>query len=228
MKLLQNLLFNKFYKLLFYILPLLLLAYFFLDVYYLNSANEKIAKAKVHFGKREKSIKLFDFVKDLEKRIAKSKLEVKNLKIDSKSIVTNLEGDFIQGAKVIEFIEKYSPYLHIKRVKFDVLDEKKIDLNIEVELSKSPNYYKKQDAIKISSDILYEKNNKTKNKNSKENKEIKIAAIIDKSVLINDTWYKVGNFINEKEILLINSDHIVLKEKENIKNIWMYNNEFTR
>ncbi|WP_419765423.1 MAG: hypothetical protein ACNI28_02975 [Arcobacter sp.] len=203
------------------------MSYFLYSSFYQNSINKNSEKQTVIFIKKEKSIKLFDLVKELEEYININNLEVKNLKIASKSIIMNIEGDFINSVKIIDYVQKYSSYLDIKRVSFEALPDNKIDLNVEVKLTKRVNYYKKQVPKEISSDTLYQKYKQTIEKESN-NKQVQISAIIGKSVLVGDTWYKVGNIINNKKIVLIKSDHIALEQEGNIKKIWMYNNDFTR
>lgn len=228
MRFLQKLLSNRFYKLLFYLLPLVLVCYLLINTYYSKYKDENNVKQKVYFVKKEKSIELFDFVKDLEKKIGENSLEVKNLKIASNSVFVDIEGDFVSSIEIIDFVEKYSHYLDIKKISFRALSANKIDLNLEVVLTKNLNYYKNKIAKEFTDNILYQENAGTIQKDSIENKQMKIFAIIDNSVLINNTWYKVGNFINDKKIVLIKSDHIALEQEGNIKKVWMYDNEFTR
>jgi len=228
MKLVQKLLFNKYYSLLLYGLPFVLMSYFLYSNFYQNSINTSSLNQKADFIKKEKSIKLFDFAKDLETHINKNNLEIKNFKIASNTIVMNLEGDFVISVKIIDYIEKYSPNLDIKRVRFEALSDNKIDLNIEVKLTKRVNYYKKQVSKEISSDTLYQKYKQTINKVNNKNKQVEISAIIGKSVLVDNTWYEEGNNIDNKKIVLIKSDHIDLQQEGDIKKIWMYDNEFTR
>ena len=228
MKLVQKLLFNKYYSLLFYSLPFFLVSYFLYSTFYQNSINKSSTKEKVNFVKKEKSIKLFDFAKDLETHINKNNLEIKDFKIGSNTIVMKLEGDFVTSVKVIDYIEKYSSKLDIKSIGFEAISDNKIALNIEVKSTKRVNFYKKQVPKEISSDILYQKYKQTIKKESNKNRQIQISAIIDKSVLVGNTWYEVGNIINNKKIVLIKNDHIALEQEGNIKKIWMYNNDFTR
>ena len=226
MKSIHHLLFNNFYKSLFYILPLIVFAYF--TYTFSKNINPPLDAKKVTLPKKEKDIELFNFAYDLEKYLKVNNLDVKNLKVLPKDIQLQIEGDFIKSFKVLDFIENYSGYLDIKKFNFQSLNDNKINLSVDIELIKINNHYKKQDLKEISSNIIYQKNKMLNENIAKSELEIKIDVIVNDSVMINKKWYQVGSFFNNKQITFIKSDHIILNEKGHITKVWIYQNEFTR
>ena len=227
MRLIQHLLFNRFYRVALYLLPLILLCYLFYTLFYkenLQTRNKEIPT----LIKKEKKIELFDFALDLEKYIKSHGAIIKNLKINTKNIILQIECDLINSLKIVEFIENYSANIEIKKLIFKVISHQMIDLNLEIELKKVKRYYKNKKLIQITNNVLYEESKaKTKDINIKE-ATIKIDAIVNEQVLINNIWYKVGSILNNQKIISIKSDYIVLENKGEIKNIRMYENEYIR
>lgn len=227
MRLAQHLLSNRFYKSLFYLLPLVFFTFLIYYLFYEATYYKNTKTKNTHLVKVEKSIKLFDFSLDLEKYIKANGTVIKNLKIMPKSVIFQLEGELVKSLEIIEFIENFSSQLDIKKLNFKVIPNNKIDLNFEIELKKIKTYYKKQNLEQITNNVLYQKSEQSV-KNNKEQITIKLDAIIGDQVLIADKWYKVGSLLNNQKIVAIKNDHIVLEQQGQINNIWMYKNEFTR
>ena len=58
--------------------------------------------------------------------------------------------------------------------------------------------------------------------------DIKIDAIINNTVLVNDKWYKIGEKINDEKVISIKNDFIEVKKNNHKTKIWIYQNEYTR
>ncbi|WP_428024051.1 hypothetical protein [Arcobacter sp.] len=227
MKLVQHLLSNIYYKLLLYLFPLVLFGMF---IYILTAQNELDTNQKNSLPKisvKEKDIKLFDLVEAIEEEIKKNNLHIKNLKIMPKNILFQLNCNIEESLKIIDFIEKYSDKLVIKKFNFHVLSDGVVEFNYEVELLKEKNFYKKQTAKIVTNDILYRTNKITPNIIN-QSIEITIDAIVNEKVMINKKWHEVGSFINNKKIISVKGDYIVLENNGKKENIWIYKNEFTR
>ena len=226
MRLIQHLLLNRFYKIVLYLLPLIFFSYLIYTFYYELNNQSRSIKTKP-LVKKEKKIELFDFALDLEKYIKSKSAIIKNLKINPKNIALQIEGDLINSLKIIEFVENYNSKLSIKKLNFKVNSYHKIDLSLEIELNRVKKYYKNRQLAQITNNVLYGKTQQNIINNIKQS-SIKIDAIINKEVLINNIWYKVGNLLNNQKIIDIKSDHITLEQRGVMKNIRMYENEYIR
>ncbi len=231
MRLVHRLFFNDKYRSLFYLLPLLIMGFVTYYFYSLNGIGESKSIEKPKRIKKEKSLKLFDFMFNLEEEIKNKNLNLKNIKITPKKVILQIEDDFLKSLKIIDFIEKFSSKVVVKKLSFKVLNDNKIDLYIEIELNKKDIFYKKLRPKEVKNKVLYQKKveNNLKIPLLKDEKEaIKIEAIIDNSVLVNNKWYKIGEKINGKKVISINRDFIELENNNHKTNIWIYQNEYTR
>ncbi|RXJ79466.1 hypothetical protein [Arcobacter sp. F2176] len=231
MRLMHHLFFNSKYRTLFYFLPLFLTISFIYLFYSFSQINEYQNIKKVNIIKKEKKLRLFDFIYDLEEEIKHKKLDVKNIKITPKKVFLQIEDDFLKSIAVIDFIEKYSSKITINKLSFKTLGNNKINLYIEIELNNKDIFYKKSIPQEIKNIVLYQKNTI----NSKETfiindikEDIKIDAIINSTVLVNNKWYKIGEKVNGEKIISIKSDFIVIEKNNHKTKVWIYQNEYTR
>ncbi|MGB5920457.1 hypothetical protein [Arcobacter sp.] len=231
MRLVHHLFFNTKYKALFYLIPLLFMTSITYSFYSFNKINKYESTKKINIVKKEKVIRLFDFIFDLEQEIKHKKLNVKNIKITPKKVFLKIEDDFLKSLNTVDYIEKYSSKIVIKKLSFKALNDNKIDLYIEIGLNKSNIFYKKSISQEIKNIVLFQNNTiNSKEVLVKENikEDIKIDAIINNTVLVNDKWYKIGEKINDEKVISIKNDFIEVKKNNHKTKIWIYQNEYTR
>ncbi|WP_375724427.1 hypothetical protein LXN10_02800 [Arcobacter sp. KX21116] len=231
MRLVHRLFFNTKYKALFYLLPLLFMTYITYSFYSFNKINEYKSTKKINIVKKEKVISIFDFIFDLEEEIKHKKVNIGNIKIMPKKVFLQIEDDFLKSLNIVDYIEKYSSKIIIKKLSFKAINDNKIDLYIEIELNKKNIFYKNLIPKEIKNIVLYQNNAIS----SKEvlvkddiKEDIKIDAIINNTVLVNDKWYKIGEKINDEKVISIKSDFIEVEKNNHKTKIWIYQNEYTR
>jgi hypothetical protein len=143
-----------------------------------------------------------------------------------KKVFLQIEDDFLKSLNIVDYIEKYSSKIIIKKLSFKAINDNKIDLYIEIELNKKNIFYKNLIPKEIKNIFLYQNNAISSKEDIKE--DIKIDAIINNTVLVNDKWYKIGEKINDEKVISIKSDFIEVEKNNHKTKIWIYQNEYTR
>lgn len=194
----------------------------------------QLTKIVNKFEKKNENIDLLVTMVSLEKYIKENIIKIVSMKLLNKGFSLKLQGEYKSTIKIVDLIEKKSSLLKIEQIIVSYDKNKKLaNLFLDVKVLKNSKLYKKE---KKQSPLVnaFEINNQVQIEESKVYKKIekikilKLYAIVENMVNINNKWFKVGESIDSKKIVFIGKDFIKLKTENRVLKLWMYKNEFVR
>lgn len=231
-----ELFFNKNKVLIFSILSMVfitLIFYFTVNSKNLNKENRVIQLTQIvdKFKKKDKNIDLLVTVASMEKYIEKNNIELLSMKLLEKGFFLELKGEYQSTIKIIDLIEKKNSLLKIEKMNLSHDDAKTlVNLSLDVKVLKEKRFYKNNENITLVNIF----NEEVQAKDIKQNKEIKrekflkLYAIVENKAFVNNHWFKVGEYIDDKKVVFIGEDFISLESKNSISKLRMYENGIIR
>lgn len=190
-----------------YILPLLLV---YLMSFYLNTkAPAKLIK-NVDYESMQMNKSMLSITKEFEKFCEKKSIQIKYIKYENKTIYLKGHASFSNIKKLISYIDGFNSFSKINSLDF----------------FKEGSKYRF--SLKVDFDKFYLKNtekNKIKEGPSNKQRNLKVKAIIDNHVLINNRWLNKNESINGHRILEIKANKVLLEKNGKKLYLKVYENE---
>lgn len=226
-----NYLNNKFINLSFktkielYILPLMLL--YLADYSYTYLSNNKINEIKTSININQFDNKKFDgsfleLFNEIEKNAQDLNIQVNSLNNKKNIIDLKISAKVEDLVKLINRIENINNFTKISII--NIYDKNEVGfylIDIAIDLNKF--YLKTID--KIEKKIVVEnkkellENTEIKTIDVKEKTTYELKAIISDFILVNETWIKKGENLDDFKLIEINKDHVILESKNNKENL---------
>lgn len=204
-----------------------------LIIYNINDKKEleknrqigELSKILSSFETKDENIDLLVTIVSLENYIKEKYIKISSLKMLDKGFSLELEGEYNSTIGMVDFIEKRSSLLKVEKFSVNYNEKRKItNVSMDVKILKNKKVYKEKESLALVN--VFEKNEiKKKKEEEKTKKEIllRLHAIVEDMVFINDSWFKVGDNITDKKIVYIGKDFIKLKSNNIETKLWMYN-----
>jgi len=202
-----------------------------------NSNNEKSLEI-LHYQNNLKSINKkisaknnITIVNIIDKNSIKNKVFIESINVQNSRIDLKFNGNFID---VINMLKFYEMHFLIKYSKLENLGNK-LYCDLKIDTKYFFNEREIQKRIKKLSNPFIAKKKKQKKKKIVQPKKIvpkphvkpiKILAIVSSDILIDDTWYTIGDIVNNNKILKIDINSVeFLDIKKNKKYLLKVDNE---
>lgn len=154
--------------------------------------------------------KPLDILRDIEEFLVTKKIKVNTISSSNHTIKLNVETSIKRQIELLKFLEDYNNFSKIL-----TLNQDKNSLDIELSFK---SFY-----IKSKLD-LNERLDKLKRRKKI---ALKLYAVIDKKALINERWLKVGDSLNELELIKIEDNAVYLKDEYEVEKLQIYKNNDT-
>lgn len=168
----------------------------------------KVKKDNTNNIKRLTDLELHTYFNDNSKE---NKIDIKEMKILKNTIEIQIIGDF---KNIMNFLNQASDNFTVKQFEIKKSNNK-IDLSLQL---KRESFYISQRSDLQTKQLVNPFILKRYKKNDKVSK-IVISAIIDSEVLINNSWYKQDDRINEYLILSITKNKVILVDIKTKKKV---------
>lgn len=132
----------------------------------------------------------------LQDQISRYEITLYTINIDNNKIAFQTFGDYVD---IVNFLHKIELHFLVESFK---IDQKEGNVELDVTLNRKYFFNKKQ----IEKNFYMSK----EQKQGKQNINIKLTAIIEKSVLIDGLWYKQGDMFQGYKIVRVSDDFIQL------------------
>lgn len=163
--------------------------------------------------KRESSL---EKINQLEKYFKSLNIELETLKKSKEIVSINFKTNFEKFEGIIKKIESEKSYFKILNLTVLNKEEEILNITMDLKVLKELSFYKNEN---LSFKNPFYKNIVKVDNKKRETVLIKVDAIVDKKVLINNKWYKENDFLKHIKILEIKKDRIKVFENNHTKEV---------
>lgn len=197
-----------------FIFPLVLIFIFFYIFILNREVNEKVnldtsSNYFVKVRTKNMKTKIVSILKDIEHFANKNHIKLLSVSNDNKTIEISIKADMLEQIEFIKYIEDYNSFSRINTIE---LNSNELIVKIDFD-----NFFIKN-KLDLKEKIIALKS---------ENKIVlHLQAIVEKSVLINDKWFKINEAINSYKITKIQSNKVYLTNGFKIIKLKLYHDNF--
>lgn len=153
---------------------------------------------------------LLDMNKNIEEYTSTKRIKINSMNNERKEILINCTLSLNKIKNFVSFLENINTYSNIKNLSIDKNKQSK-KYNLEITVSFEKYFFKtliSKEAVKKS-----------------RSKKFKLKAIIDKTVLINNKWLEIGEYINDYELIDISKNSVTLSFNDKKIKLKVYKND---
>lgn len=192
-----------------YLLVFILFSLIIYNIPILTSTNNTLVKSN-SYKIEEFNKSLLDMNKNIEEYASIKRIKINSMNNERKEILINCSLSLHKAKGFISFLENLNTYSNIKTLSIDK-DKQSKKYNLEIKVSFEKYFFK----TLISKEVI---------KKSK-SKKFKLKAIIDKTVLINNKWLEIGEYINDYELTDISKNSVTLSFNDEKIQLKVYKND---
>ncbi len=190
-----------------YLIPLLLSIFYLYN--FVNFSSNEIKKSKQIL--ESNNVNTYTFLSDLQEFANKQNLEILETKQNSKILDLEIKGELSSIIEALYFCETYNSVNKIDNLEIDI-QNKEVLLHLKLEFEKYKYNFTKVDFV-----LLEEIGNKNKEpqiskkmQTIKKDIQWKLTAIVNNSALLNNSWIKEGDTINQYQVSKIDMHFVRL------------------
>ncbi|WP_164091454.1 hypothetical protein [Poseidonibacter lekithochrous] len=172
--------------------------------------NDKTLTKSISYEIEEFDKSLLDINKNIEEYTSVKRIKINSMNNERKEILINCTLSLNKAKEFVSFLENINTYSNIKNLSIDKNKQSK-KYNLEITVSFEKYFFKTP-------------NSKETVKKSK-SKKFKLKAIIDKTVLINNKWLELGEYINDYELIDISKNSVTLSFNDKKIKLKVYKND---
>lgn len=172
--------------------------------------NDKTLTKSISYEIEEFDKSLLDMNKNIEEYTSAKRIKINSMNNERKEILINCTLSLNKIKDFVSFLENINTYSNIKNLSIDKNKQSK-KYNFEITISFEKYFFKTS-------------NSKETMKKSK-SKKFKLKAIIDKTVLINNKWLELGEYINDYELIDISKNSVTLSFNDKKIKLKVYKND---
>lgn len=172
--------------------------------------NDKTHTKSISYEIEEFDKSLLDMNKNIEEYTSVKRIKINSMNNERKEILINCTLSLNKAKEFVSFLENINTYSNIKNLSIDKNKQSK-KYNLEITVSFEKYFFK----TLISKEVV---------KKSK-SKKFKLKAIIDKTVLINNKWLELGEYINDYELIDISKNSVTLSFNDKKIKLKVYKND---
>lgn len=172
--------------------------------------NDKTLTKSISYEIEEFDKSLLDMNKNIEEYTSVKRIKINSMNNERKEILINCTLSLNKAKEFVSFLENINTYSNIKNLSIDKNKQSK-KYNLEITVSFEKYFFKTP-------------NSKETVKKSK-SKKFKLKAIIDKTVLINNKWLELGEYINDYELIDISKNSVTLSFNDKKIKLKVYKND---
>lgn len=172
--------------------------------------NDKTLTKSISYEIEEFDKSLLDMNKNIEEYTSAKRIKTNSMNNERKEILINCTLSLNKAKEFVSFLENINTYSNIKNLSIDKNKQSK-KYNLEITVSFEKYFFKTP-------------NSKETVKKSK-SKKFKLKAIIDKTVLINNKWLELGEYINDYELIDISKNSVTLSFNDKKIKLKVYKND---
>ncbi|QKJ23963.1 hypothetical protein ALEK_2738 [Poseidonibacter lekithochrous] len=172
--------------------------------------NDKTLTKSISYKIEEFDKSLLDMNKNIEEYTSVKRIKINSMNNERKEILINCTLSLNKIKDFVSFLENINTYSNIKNLSIDKNKQSK-KYNLEITVSFEKYFFKTP-------------NSKETVKKSK-SKKFKLKAIIDKTVLINNKWLELGEYISDYELIVISKNSVTLSFDDKKIKLKVYKND---
>lgn len=172
--------------------------------------NDNTLTKPISYKIEEFNESLLDMNKNIEEYTSVKRIKINSMNNERKEILINCTLSLNKAKDFVSFLENINTYSNIKALSLEKEQQSK-KYNLEITVSFEKYFFK----TLISKEVV---------KKSK-SKKFKLKAIIDKTVLINNKWLEIGEYINDHELIDISKNSVTLSFNEKKIKLKVYKND---
>lgn len=196
--------FSAFEKVQLYLIPIIIaifIVYNFLDLKKVTEPNSVSVLEK-------NELDTYVFLKQLQEFVQNQNLTLQNIKQNGLKFSVEIEGEFLNILQFILFCEHYKSVNTVYGFK---LSSKELKKTLLLDFELANNKYEAHEYEKLLT-LIVALQNPFKQQTSTYNETLKINAIVNNEVLINDIWLKQGDSFFVDKVLEIHRHYIILEK----------------